>query len=78
MNGMVNYIFESMSNSDKALKTMCKVMKSHNRSIGMLGWSTLLTAGILWIQDREIRYLRKEIKGLKEDIKETKRNMEGD
>lgn len=78
MNGMVNYIFESLSTSDEAIKTMYKVIKSHNRSIGILGWSTLLTAGVLWIQDREIRYLRKEIKGLKEDIKETKRNMEGD
>lgn len=78
MNGMVNYIFESLSDSERNMKALCKVVKNHNSSIGLLGWATVMTAGILWIQNREIRHLRSEIKTLKNDIKETKRIMEGD
>lgn len=78
MNGMINYIFENLNNSERNMKTLRKVVASHNRSIGLLGWSTVITAGVLWIQDREIKHLRGEIKALKNDIRETKRTMEGD
>lgn len=78
MNGMVNYIFESLSKSERNMKALRKAVIANNRSIGLLGWSAVMTAGVLWIQDREIRYLRGEIKALKNDIRETKRTMEGD
>ncbi len=78
MNGMVNYIFESLSKSERNMKALRKAVIANNRSIGLLGWSAVMTAGVLWIQDREIRHLRGEIKALKNDIRETKRTMEGD
>ncbi len=78
MNGTLNYIFKHLNGTEEAIKVLAKVALKQNKALRRLSVASILTGTVLWIQDREIRYLRTEIKELKKDIKETKRTMEGD